>query len=327
MTIEGMGPISRRRALGIGATAAGAAAIGIVGVPGSASASSPASHAAGPALAGAVNAIPGATVVARSMAAWQVIGGAVGYVAPDCVYANGGFAQMDLGLPTGAQLIQVDVFGRASVGQIQSYSVDWRSGDGSTSGTFMAGSGSGLAQQQVSMIAPLHPPALGTGDQVVVNCGGATGASANSAVGTVVVQYIDPRSAYQLIDPVRVYDSRWPVESGVMVGVFHAPTVRSLDCRAGRDLATGAVTVASAIPDFAKAISFNLTVVAASPLGYLAVTPTSSISYTASSINWSTMGETIANGGAVELDPAGDMKVWAGGGSAHVIVDVTGYYF
>lgn len=277
----------------------------------------------GPSPSAPVAIFEGTTMVTRSSAAWQVIGGTVGYTAPDCVYANGGFAQMDLDLPAGAKLVQVDVYGRAGVFPGQAFTVDWRTGDGSASGTHLGGTGFYGDVTQTTMTAPLAArPVVGVGHQVVVNCSGATGRSAGNAVGAVVVQYVDPRPTYRTITPIRVYDSRWP--GGL--GEFHAPDFRYLGARDAHDLTTGATTQVAAVPEFAKAVSFNLTAVATSPLGYLAVTPSGS-GYDASAINWSRLGETVANSGAVALDPSGNLFVWAGGGSAQFIMDVTGYYF
>ena len=111
-----------------------------------------------------------------------------------------------------------------------------------------------------------------------------------------------------------------------------SPT-RMLDTRPGSPLRTGTprtlvVAGKSGIPSGAVAITANLTVVGQSSSGYLSVTPTAQTNPTTSTLN-APKGDTRANGLTARLSGSGALAiVWKGasGGTADVILDVTGYY-
>ena len=95
----------------------------------------------------------------------------------------------------------------------------------------------------------------------------------------------------------------------------------------GIDLTTGAVNLTDVVPIGATAIAYNLTVVDTTGSGFLAVTAGSSTAFRASSINWSAAGQILANGQLAPLDADRRIRVFAGGGgTAHALVDVQGYY-
>lgn len=126
------------------------------------------------------------------------------------------------------------------------------------------------------------------------------------------------------ITPARVYDSRRnmaPDASGKMT----AGTNRTVSIAHGRSVSTGAVTTVNAVPATAKAIAYTLTVTGTSGGGYLAVNPGGDATVRASTINWLS-GQTLANSGIVGVSPARTITIISGGGSADVIVDVTGYF-
>jgi hypothetical protein len=117
-----------------------------------------------------------------------------------------------------------------------------------------------------------------------------------------------------------------------------APT-RVLDSRPGQDIGlsdpfmtgvprTLSVAGDNGIPNAAVAVTANLTVVSQTSAGYLSVTPTPQANPTTSTLNVP-KGDIRANGLTAPLDGSGDLSiVWKGspGGTAHMILDVTGYY-
>lgn len=130
--------------------------------------------------------------------------------------------------------------------------------------------------------------------------------------------------AFHAINPVRAYDSRAPLPA---VGALSGGEQRVVSVKDGRDLATGAVNAADAVPAEATAIAYNLTVTGTSSAGFLAVTPGDAAAFAASAINWSGNGVTVANAGIVKLDALRRVKVFAGGGgSTDFIIDITGYF-
>ena len=113
--------------------------------------------------------------------------------------------------------------------------------------------------------------------------------------------------------PVRVLDSRFGTG---LSGAFQANTPRTLS-----------VAGANGIPAAARAITGNLTVVGQTRAGYLSITPNPTANPTTSTLNFP-LGDTRANGVTVPLNGSGDLSIVykASGGSAHVILDVTGYF-
>jgi PKD repeat protein len=113
--------------------------------------------------------------------------------------------------------------------------------------------------------------------------------------------------------PVRVLDSR--VGTGLS-GAFLPSIPRTLS-----------VAGANGIPAAARAITGNLTVVGQTRAGYLSITPNPTATPTTSTINFP-VGDTRANGVTVPLNGSGDLSIVykASGGTAHVVLDVTGYF-
>jgi PKD repeat protein len=113
--------------------------------------------------------------------------------------------------------------------------------------------------------------------------------------------------------PVRVLDSR--VGTGLS-GAFVPSVPRTLS-----------IAGANNIPAAARAITGNLTVVGQTRAGYLSITPNPTATPTTSTLNFP-VGDTRANGVTVPLNGTGDLSIVykASGGSAHVILDVTGYF-
>ena len=126
------------------------------------------------------------------------------------------------------------------------------------------------------------------------------------------------------IDPIRAYDSRKAAytNNGVM-----APNSSRVISVADAHDSEGAVTTANAVPNGATAVAFNITATGANGGNFFSVNPGDAASYTASTVNFAA-GLDIANASVVKLDSSRQIKVFCGGdvGSAHVIVDIVGYY-
>lgn len=135
-----------------------------------------------------------------------------------------------------------------------------------------------------------------------------------------------PASAGALhpVTPTRVYDSRVPVAP---FGRLDPDQARAISVADGRDVVTGAVTVPGLVPEGATAILYNLTVDQTVGPGYLQVTPGAETGITASTINWTETGTTLANSSMVGIGADRLIRVYcAPSASTHFIVDVLGYY-
>ena len=125
------------------------------------------------------------------------------------------------------------------------------------------------------------------------------------------------RNEYKTITPVRALDTRPGINIG-LTGAFQKDTPRHLSIGPEH------------VPAEAVAISGNLTVVGQTGAGYLSLTKTAVVNPATSNLNFP-LGDTRANGFVAPLDPAGDLfivyKTTAPAPrSAHVILDVTGYF-
>lgn len=128
--------------------------------------------------------------------------------------------------------------------------------------------------------------------------------------------------ALHVIEPTRVYDSRWPTAGGRLA----SGDSRGIDVSAGRNLTSGAIEAAGLVPPKATALQYTITITDTAGSGFVAVTSAAATEYKASTANWSGSGQTIANSTLARLtSPA--LRLWCGGGgSTHVIVDVLGYH-
>ena len=126
--------------------------------------------------------------------------------------------------------------------------------------------------------------------------------------------------AMHAIAPARVYDSRFtndPIATGADRTISVADSIDPL---------TGALSIANVVPENATAVFFNLTITRTVDAGFLVVAPGGTTTATASTINWSSAGATIANGSMSTLDDSRQVAVLAGGGgTTDFIVDITGY--
>lgn len=132
--------------------------------------------------------------------------------------------------------------------------------------------------------------------------------------------------AFHALTPKRVYDSR---AASPAQGTLAAGSNRLVSIKDGRD-SVGAVTNLDMVPAGATAITANVTVTATTTaFGYLAINPGGDTVEGASTINWSTPGQTIANGVTLKINSSRQVTVICNGLAGAVtpfIIDVTGYY-
>lgn len=133
--------------------------------------------------------------------------------------------------------------------------------------------------------------------------------------------------SFHALTPGRVYDSRANLPGPV------APLTlgfnRTISVAGRRDLTTGEVLQTDFVPAGATAIACNLTVVSTTGAGYLVANPGGVTAVNAATINWSTSGQILNNGVILTLNATRELTIVAGGSSgssAHVVIDVTGYY-
>lgn len=140
------------------------------------------------------------------------------------------------------------------------------------------------------------------------------GSDAETKAGYITVAQ-PPLTVYNTIAPVRVLDSRPGINKG-LAGAFAAKVPRRLS-----------IAGANTIPGDATAITGNLTVVGQTRAGYLSITKASTSNPPSSVLNFP-LGDTRANGVTLPLNADGDVWIvyMASGGTAHVLLDVTGYF-
>jgi hypothetical protein len=134
----------------------------------------------------------------------------------------------------------------------------------------------------------------------------------------------DPGTVFHPISPIRAFDSRNPAYPGA--GLLAPNASKVISIKDGHDGA-GAVNALDVVPAGATAITYNITIGAPTGPNFVAVTPGDAASFLASAVNFNGTAD-IANAGTVAVDAARQITVWGGdqSGSAHVIIDVTGYY-
>jgi hypothetical protein len=228
-----------------------------------------------------------------------------------------------LGLPAGATLWQIDVYGYTTGATTQHWGVYDQTGSGSfslpTTMTMDTSTGPGLVHAALTFPSGVT---LGAGHEWFVDL--FVTSSSSGFVGAYV-QYTLPTLSLVPMTPVRVFDSRF--SSRIVQG---AP--RTINVKDAINVGTGVVTTPNAIPKGARAISFTITATGTGAAGYVAVLPGTSTAVTASTINWTGPGATLATGGIVSLGSGAAERqvtlVVGGGGSAStdVIVDITGYF-
>lgn len=131
---------------------------------------------------------------------------------------------------------------------------------------------------------------------------------------------------FHAITPSRVYDSR---RAAPLQGVIAGGTNRTISVADKRDGSTGAVVTADIVPAGATAVAANVTIANTVGSGNLTINPGGTVTAGASTINWYTSGQVVANGVTLALNTSRQLTIVANGAgtsTTHVIVDVMGYY-
>jgi PKD repeat protein len=139
------------------------------------------------------------------------------------------------------------------------------------------------------------------------------GSDAETKTGYITVNE-PPQAQYFTLSPRRVLDTRKPTG---LSGTFKSGVPRTLS-----------IAGANGIPGDALAITGNLTVVGQTRAGFLSIGPSPVADPTTSNLNFP-VGDARANGVTVPLNTSGDLSITykgQGGGSTHVVLDVTGYF-
>jgi len=127
---------------------------------------------------------------------------------------------------------------------------------------------------------------------------------------TVVYSFtIAPPAAYTAVNPVRLLDTR---SSGGAVGAGQS-----------RSLTVAGLTPGA--PAGATAVAVNVTVTSTTAASFLTAYPTGQARPLASNLNW-TAGKTVANLVVVQVGNGGAVTFYNQFGSAHVVVDLEGYF-
>jgi hypothetical protein len=131
--------------------------------------------------------------------------------------------------------------------------------------------------------------------------------------------------AFHAITPGRVYDSR--LDQPSPAARLSSGEERTISVRDQRALTNGAVTLADLVPAGATAISANVAVVDTIGAGFLCANPGGVHTIGAATVNWWASGQILNNGVILTLDASRQLNlIVGGGGSAHIVVDVTGYF-
>ncbi len=140
-------------------------------------------------------------------------------------------------------------------------------------------------------------------------------AGANDQVRRISLQVPRPSGPldYHAVTPCRIADTR------TAVGLQGGPAITS---GATRNFQVAGLCGVSAA---ASSVQLNVTVVSPSTGGFLRIDPGDGTASVTSAINFST-GQTRSNNGVSLLGTAGDIAVSLSSGTAHVVIDVTGYF-
>ncbi len=135
-----------------------------------------------------------------------------------------------------------------------------------------------------------------------------------------IVGYFVPADArpsgggFTPVAPQRAYDSRTDLDLAPAARPLANGTHRTIDTRG------------AGVPAGALAAAYTVTAVDTAGPGYFAVTAGHAPSFNASTVNWGTSGDIVANGMIAPLAVDGSLEVFAVGGSADVVIDIVGYF-
>ena len=213
----------------------------------------------------------------------------------------------------------------------------WANSTGAATGLSVgSNSGRGLVVR-TSGVAALHLPASNAAPPTRVGPAFQTGDIELDSDGTMWICIADgspgtwrrlggsnTAGTYTAVTPTRVYDSRAAQPSP---GALPNASNRTISVADGRDN-SGAVITIDLVPAGATAIAANVTVTNTVGINNICVNPGGITTRSASTINWFATGQTLANGATLAISTARTVTLVSGaqGGSADVIVDVTGYW-
>jgi hypothetical protein len=131
--------------------------------------------------------------------------------------------------------------------------------------------------------------------------------------------------AFHALTATRVYDSRSPQPRR---GRMRSGSNRLVSVAAGRNLATGAVSVTDLVPSRATAVTLSVSVLATAGAGTLTVNPGGVTTVTGTTLSWWGRGQAHTASTVVPLDIGRRITLCLRGvrARAHVTVDVTGYH-
>lgn len=144
-----------------------------------------------------------------------------------------------------------------------------------------------------------------------------------------VVGYYLPKTTGQgakfyPIDSARAYDSRSPFTSPAAPLLPDEQRAIAID---DAHLSDGRLIAPDVVPAGAAAVAYNLTEAAGTERGHFRAFPTGTALPNASALNWPAAGFNRANGSQVPISGGREVTVYnTPPGSAHVIVDILGYY-
>jgi hypothetical protein len=229
--------------------------------------------------------------------------------------STGGLVMAPLGLPAGATLWQIDVYGWAlPPGAAQTWFLYDQEADGgnfTNARNITIASGAGIRTGTMTFSGGLT---LANGHNWQIGLGSTT--PANGFDGAVF-QYTLPTLSFVPITPTRVLDTR--NGTGGLSGPFGNHEARTFQVTGG---STG-------VPAGARAVTGNLTVTGQTSNGYLYIGPVAMNNPTSSTLNFPA-GDDRANGVTVALSATGTLSITfvapSNGPTAQAIFDVTGYY-
>ena len=271
----------------------------------------------------ALSVVPGArigTVGSADLTAWSGSAGATivaETLANGRLFYNsaGGLVMAPLGLPAGATLWRIDVYGWAlPPGSAQTWILNDQDADGGNFDNLDSvtiPSGVGIRTGTMSFPSGLT---LATGFNWQI---GLQWTSSTNGFDGAVFQYTLPTLSLVPITPTRVLDTR--NGTGGLSGPFTNHAARTFQVTGG---STG-------VPAGARAVTGNLTVTGQTSNGYLYIGPVAMNNPTSSTLNFPA-GDDRANAVTVGLSATGTLSITfvapSSGPTAHAIFDVTGYY-
>ena len=126
----------------------------------------------------------------------------------------------------------------------------------------------------------------------------------------------------------RLAEARARIDTYAESGLLGPNESKVIDVSDGYDLAGVAIpALADAVPAEATAITYNIAVAGTTGTNFVSATAGDATEFNTAVLNYGE-GVALSNSATVPVDATQQIKVWGGDqvGSAHVIIDVTGYH-